>query len=286
MASRLDLRSSEAIDWEKFDSEEERGRKRKRSSDSIPILPTGPYVVHSPLRKAMRVKQTDKLYIRFHKDSVSNLSFGLSSSHSEEFGQQTLGFSGEANRQRLFAKRKSTRDASKVPEDEGEKPKTEVATLPAQKIPAPFLLQVNKIKVLMLNLKLKLKTMMIINSKIESVVENDSMWTDRKLAELGLLYYYLARDGSVDYEASYIEKRIAEISRHAEDLSLEHEQSCPPEAVNLLPSGRVAYLMRALARLIFTPDGAFNEGGCHAVKILLNSPVSLIINEERRAQIL
>lgn len=44
--------------------------------------------------------------------------------------------------------------------------------------------------------------------------------------------------------------------------------------------------MRALVRMIFTPDGAFNEGGCYAVKILMDSSVSLIIAEERRAQIL
>ena len=44
-----------------------------------------------------------------------NLSFGLSSSYSEEFAQQTLGFSSEANAQRPFASSKSTRGASKIP---------------------------------------------------------------------------------------------------------------------------------------------------------------------------
>ena len=55
-----------------------------------------------------------------------NLSFGLSSSYSEEFAQKILGFSSEANGQRPFASSKSTRGASKVPEDEGEKSKTQV----------------------------------------------------------------------------------------------------------------------------------------------------------------
>ena len=55
-----------------------------------------------------------------------NLSFGLSSSDSEEVAQQILGFSDEVNGQRPFTNRKSTRDASKPPEAEEEKPKTQV----------------------------------------------------------------------------------------------------------------------------------------------------------------
>ncbi len=51
-----------------------------------------------------------------------NLSFGLSSSKSEKFIPQILGLNG----QRPFTSQKSTRDASKLPEFEGEKPKTQV----------------------------------------------------------------------------------------------------------------------------------------------------------------
>jgi hypothetical protein len=50
----------------------------------------------------------------------------LSSSDSEEFAPQILEFSAEANGQRPFARTQSTRDASKLPENEGEKPKTQV----------------------------------------------------------------------------------------------------------------------------------------------------------------
>jgi hypothetical protein len=55
-----------------------------------------------------------------------NLSFGLSSSDSEDFTQQILGFSVEVNGQGPFTRQKNTRNASKVPEAEGEKPKTQV----------------------------------------------------------------------------------------------------------------------------------------------------------------
>lgn len=57
---------------------------------------------------------------------LNNLSFGLSSLDSEEFATQILGFSGEVNGQRPFTSQKSTRGASKLPEYEGEKPKTQV----------------------------------------------------------------------------------------------------------------------------------------------------------------
>jgi outer membrane protein TolC len=61
------------------------------------------------------------------KRKDSNLSFGLSSSDSEDFTQQILGFSVEVNGQGPFTRQKNTRDASKVPEAEGEKPKTQVS---------------------------------------------------------------------------------------------------------------------------------------------------------------
>jgi integrase/recombinase XerC len=55
----------------------------------------------------------------------------LSSSDSEDFTQQILGFSVEVNGQGPFTRQKNTRDASKVPEVEGEKPKTQVNMIQA-----------------------------------------------------------------------------------------------------------------------------------------------------------
>jgi DHA2 family multidrug resistance protein len=56
----------------------------------------------------------------------------LSSSESEEFATQSLGFSAEVNGQRPFARSKSTRDASKNSEYKGEKPKTQVKVIMAE----------------------------------------------------------------------------------------------------------------------------------------------------------
>ena len=72
------------------------------------------------------------------KKNHSNLSFGLSSSDSEEFAPQILGFSGEVNGQGPFTSLKSTRGASKLTESEGEKPKTQVKKGIRAKIQGPL----------------------------------------------------------------------------------------------------------------------------------------------------
>ncbi|MCB1181590.1 MAG: hypothetical protein KDK55_06195 [Chlamydiia bacterium] len=58
-----------------------------------------------------------------------NLSVGLSFSNSEEFTLQILEFSVEVNSQKPFTKLKSTRDASKLPENEEVKPNTQIVNL-------------------------------------------------------------------------------------------------------------------------------------------------------------
>ncbi len=51
---------------------------------------------------------------------------------SEGFTPQILRFSAEVNGQGPFAKQKSTRSASKVPEGEGEKPEVQVNKFPRE----------------------------------------------------------------------------------------------------------------------------------------------------------
>ena len=58
----------------------------------------------------------------------------MSSSDSEEFAPQILGFSDEVNGQGPFTSLKSTRDASKLTESEGEKPKTQVTSSQKQQL--------------------------------------------------------------------------------------------------------------------------------------------------------
>lgn len=60
-----------------------------------------------------------------------NVSFGLSAPYSEELATQILGFQAEVNDQRAFTSQICTRDASKIPENEGEKSKTQVFMVPS-----------------------------------------------------------------------------------------------------------------------------------------------------------
>jgi len=76
-----------------------------------------------------KVLFSGKIDTFLEKKDSHNLSFGLSSSDSEEFAPQILGFSGEVNGQGPFTSQKSTKDASKLPEYEGEKPKIQVHTV-------------------------------------------------------------------------------------------------------------------------------------------------------------
>lgn len=111
-----------------------------------------------------------------------------------------------------------------------------------------------------------------------------------KMAELGVLYFYLTKQDSVEIilnSDSILVARLAEIRQEAESyvnqmLCLKHN----PQAAHLIPSGKVAYIFRAFIRMIFTPDGSFNRGGCLAVKILLNTDLGYYLSGEIRAQIL
>ena len=143
-----------------------------------------------------------------------------------------------------------------------------------------------KIKEWMENQSLELRVVIEINMRIEAIITHLEWNQNRKKAELGLLYYYLTRDAAVPDAFSLLSKRVDEIIFYASGLEREHERICSPEFIDLIPCGSVAYLTRALARMIFTPDGAFNEGGCYAVKALMESPISLFATEEMRAQIL
>ncbi|MFN0065373.1 MAG: hypothetical protein ACKVOH_03970 [Chlamydiales bacterium] len=58
-----------------------------------------------------------------------NLSFGFSSSNSEEFAQQILGFADEGNDQRPFPNQQHTRNAINIPEDKAVNPKIQVKKL-------------------------------------------------------------------------------------------------------------------------------------------------------------
>lgn len=205
---------------------------------SIPIVPRGPYTMHSPLRRD-----------RFSSQSVC-------SDEVEKIFRATY-------------------------------PIVQRSALPSQSLPHDLSNQAKKIERWMLNQTLTIKERADIETKIDGILRLPFWTNERKLTELGVLYFYLSRDNKIPfYNGTLVEKRISEIEGEVGKLQKVHKESCPKELVDVLPSGIVTYLMRALVRMIFTPDGAFNEGGCYAVKEVLNSSIGLLISEARRVQIL
>lgn len=119
-------------------------------------------------------------------------------------------------------------------------------------------------------------------------ISKEEKWTEqRKLAELGIIYYYIVSNKRVSsgYN-SMLKMRLVDIEAEILVLKAEHKQLKNKELERLFPSGTISYLLRCFVRMIFTPDGNFNLGGCHAVQQILNTRLAIFLTEEQRLQIL
>lgn len=131
-----------------------------------------------------------------------------------------------------------------------------------------------------------------VHERIEAAIqriEKASLSEEEKVAELGILYFYLTCvDVHPDFflNESFLTARFYEIGAEMEALKSNHEKNCDPLATKCMPQGTVNYCMRALAHVVFPSDGKFNPGGCIAVKWLVTSSLSLGITEETCSQIL
>ena len=119
-----------------------------------------------------------------------------------------------------------------------------------------------------------------------AIGENPHLSAEIKTAELGVLYYYLMSEKPLPQTPSFLEARVAEIMKEVAELRIQHKQVCDKQSGKRLASGSVIYIQRALVRMIFTNQGELSLAGCHAVKALLHSPLSALLTEEHRAQIL
>jgi hypothetical protein len=106
-----------------------------------------------------------------------------------------------------------------------------------------------------------------------------------KLAELGILYYYLICKKNFS-KLPLTQFRITEIVNQVEMYQNAHRLKCPSELLDLLPSGSHAYILRTLVMMIFTPNGVFNLGGCYAVKKMISSKLEKFLSKEECFQIL
>lgn len=110
-----------------------------------------------------------------------------------------------------------------------------------------------------------------------------------KMAELGVLYFYLTKDGhsiKVLDEGSWLRTRQKELASEISQLINHFEIACDPVMTAYFPSGRIAYIKRAIAHMIFPNSGTFNRGGCETVKWLLNSLLGSQMPEEMQMQML
>lgn len=125
-----------------------------------------------------------------------------------------------------------------------------------------------------------------VKEKINLIFYHKEWNQAQKMAELGLLYFYLTRDGFFPECCSLLEYRFSEMKEQINELQDHHKKHCPNNFLNLIPSGINHYILRAFVRMIFTPTAIFNEGGCYAVKALLKSPIGLELGQEHCSQVL
>ncbi|MFC2049128.1 hypothetical protein ACFLR2_00430 [Chlamydiota bacterium] len=154
---------------------------------------------------------------------------------------------------------------------------------------SPLLLeQADKIEKSASFTSLTLPTQFEIRAKVIQITSNVQFSEELKMAELGILYYFLTMGRHIpnESEPSLLTMRLEALEAELRELKATHARNFKEVVSKLLPSGSTAYLQRVFVRMIFTPDGEFNLGGCYAVKALLNSRLNLSMTEEMRSQVL
>jgi hypothetical protein len=119
---------------------------------------------------------------------------------------------------------------------------------------------------------------------ISYICNKKELSTEELLAELGNLYSFLINDGKF-CNFKLINLRIDEIYARANVLLDTHQEICPSKIKHLIPSGCSTYILNEFVKLIFTQNGVFNPGGCHAVKKMVNSKLQLFFSAESCDQI-
>ncbi|NGX61300.1 MAG: hypothetical protein K940chlam9_00783 [Chlamydiae bacterium] len=120
-----------------------------------------------------------------------------------------------------------------------------------------------------------------IKERINSFLENPHLSTEEKLAELGMMLFYLDRNGKVSLDSlSLVKDRASEIRKQVEEIIQDHTKSYIPSKV---PSGKGHYLLRAFAHMTVTSTQKLNRGALLALKRILQDP-SLHIVEHLQAE--
>ncbi|NGX61115.1 MAG: hypothetical protein K940chlam9_00596 [Chlamydiae bacterium] len=128
-------------------------------------------------------------------------------------------------------------------------------------------------------------TFYTLRKEIIRVATSQELNEEMKLVELGCLYFYLVKEEGFRKKESYYAKRFHEIQEEIKRLHVDHERSVMKSQKDQISSGKAAYLMRALARMLITPDGKINQGGVLVVRRLLDSELQKVISGEQKKQI-
>lgn len=108
----------------------------------------------------------------------------------------------------------------------------------------------------------------------------------KKIAELGMILFYLDRDHKVPNAESFVYQRAIEINEEVQRYISQHKEA---QVSPLIPSGKTHYILRAISHMVMTSDQKFNVGGVLAIKQMLHDPemiLSKYIQPEHRQHIL
>ncbi len=107
----------------------------------------------------------------------------------------------------------------------------------------------------------------------------------KKIAEFGLILFYLDRDKTLPDTPSLLAYRASEVSKEIDGYLMEHAENCDDGCI---PTGKTHYLMRVFAHMCFTSTKFYNKGGLTAVLELLQTDygISKYLHAEHRNHIL
>lgn len=113
----------------------------------------------------------------------------------------------------------------------------------------------------------------------------------KRFIELGLCYYLLntrpefAHD-IIAHRHCFFDRVQREILHQCDSIDHNYETYCPDELKGQFPVGKINFVLREFAKIIFCDGRKFNHGGAQAVVQLLKSPIAAHIPEDQQMYIL
>jgi len=108
---------------------------------------------------------------------------------------------------------------------------------------------------------------------------------ERKMAELGALYYFIREGEIFGDEDSYLQLFVDAMTADLKTFEKPFE-NLPPNVKEQISTGIPFYILSHLPRLILPNHGEFNLGGVYAAKFLLNTSLGVYLAHDHREQVL